>query len=187
MTETTTDDDAQHAHRATDLETIVVDPDDVIAAMRRNERDQNESRSHVLRVSPPFEGEQQATPHVDEDHTRYPSDITRPLHLSPGSLVVGHAAGTRHPDWRNEWSYPNLHEERSLFRDEFDAHGSDGDNRALTDDEQAEWDEWWETAVEMWEDSVRHALKQTDELTLTSQHPDVAAATVAVRFEGAGE
>jgi hypothetical protein len=34
----------------------------------------------------------------------------------------------------------------------------------------------------MWEDRVRHALKNTEGLTLTSEHPDIEDTTVAVRF-----
>jgi len=180
----TADGGSNSDHPAADVDTIVVDPDDVIEAMQRNDRDQDEQRSHVLRVSPSFEGEKKATPHVSEAHTYYPPELSqKPLHIGPEAFIVGHGAGSRHPDWRNEWSYPNLHEERSLFRDEFDARDEHGENRPLTDEEEDEWEEWWDTAVEMWKDRVRHALKNTEEMTLTSQHPDIEDTTVAVRFE----
>jgi hypothetical protein len=181
----TADGGSNNENPAADLDTIVVDPDDVIEAMRRNDRDSDEQRTHVLRVSPPLEGEQTATPYVDEAHTRYPPELSQtPLHIGPETFIVGHGAGTRHPDWRNEWSYPNRNEERSLFRDEFDAYGERGENRLLTDDEEDEWDEWWDTVVEMWENGVRRAVKNTEELTLTSQHRDVEDTTVSVRVEG---
>lgn len=157
---------------AADVDTIVVDPDDVVEAMRRNDRDQDEQRTHVLRITPSFEGEKEATPHVSEAHTYYPPELSqKPLHIGPEAFIVGHGAGSRHPDWRPEWAYPRLHEERSLFRDEFDARDQHGENRPLTDDEEDEWEDWWDTAVGLWEDRVRHALRNTEELTLTG-HPD---------------
>lgn len=165
-------------HQASDLETIVVDADDVIEAMRRNWRDEDEQRSHVLRISTPLEGTKEASLHVDEAHTWYPPEMFEtPIHIGPTAFVVGHDQGSRHPDWRNEWSFPSMAEERSLFRDEFDARDENGENRPLTDDEQDEWDEWWDTVVEMWEDRVRHALDAVDEITLT----DLAADGTRVR------
>ena len=169
---------------AADLDTIVVDPDNVIEAMRRNDRDSDEQRSHVLRVTPPLEGEQTATPYVSEAHAHYPPELSqKPLHLIPEAFVVGDGAGSRHPDWRNEWSYPDYGTEKHRFRDEIDAWEDDGGTRPLTDDEEDEWEEWWETVVEMWEDRVRHQLKNTKELTLTSQLPDTDDTTVSLRVE----
>jgi len=174
-------------HPAADVDTIVVDPDDVIEAMRRNDRDRDEQRTHVLRVSPSLEGDKKAKPHVSEAHTYYPPELSqKPIHIGPEAFIVGHTAGSRHPDWRNEWSYPNLHEQRSLFRDEVDARDEHGDNRPLTEEEEGEWEEWWDAAVEMWEDRVRHALKNTEDLTLTSQHPNIEDTTVPVQFERGG-
>jgi hypothetical protein len=179
------DDAAQRSdHPAEDLQTIVVDPDDVVEAMRRNHRDQDDQRSHALRVSPPFAGEQTATPHVSEAHTYYPPELSEtPIHIGPAAFIVGDDAGSRHSDWRNEWSHPDYGTEKARFRDEIGARDDNGGNLPLTDDEEAEWDDWWETVVEMWEDRVRTALKSTEELTLTSRHPDVDDTTVNVRFE----
>ena len=172
--------DGSNTAKSPGLDTIVVDPDDVVAAMRRNKRDERQQRTHVLRVSPPFEGEKRATPHVSEAHTYYPPEmVPEPLHIPPEAFLVGHSASSRHPDWRTEWSYPSRHEQRSLFRDEFGAR-DDGANRPLTDDEKDEWAEWWDTVVELWEDRVRHALKTTEELTITHH---IADTTVSVRFE----
>lgn len=177
-------DESESEHPAEDIEVVVVDPDDVVAAFERNKRDETEQRSHVLRVSPPFEGECKATLEVSESHTYYPPEMDpKPIHLGPAAFLVGHDAGGRHPDYRNEWNHPDISQERSLFRDEMDAYGPDGESRELTDEEEDEWEDWWETAMEMWEDRVRHALQSTDELTLTSQHPEVEDTTVAVRVE----
>jgi len=172
-------------HPAANLETIVVDPDDVVAAMRRNRRDDAEQRSHHLRVSPPFEGAKKATPHVSEAHTYYPPEMDpKPLHIGASWLLVGDDAGDRHPDFHDEWRVPDYGTEEHRFRDEIDAWGDDGRTRRLTNEEEDEWEEWWETVVEMWEDRVRHALKNTEQLTLTSQYPDIEYTTVAVKYEG---
>jgi len=156
------------------LKTVVVDADDVVEAMRRNKRDETEQRSHVLRVSPPFEGEQPAKLEVSESHTYYPPEMDpKPIHLGPAAFHVGHNEGSRHPDYRNEWSHPDISEARSVYRDNVPEDERDEDT----------WDEWWSTSVEMWEDRVRHALQKTDEITLTSRHPDVAETTVKVRIK----
>ena len=186
MNTTTTDGGSNSDHPAANIDTIVVDPDDVVAAMRRNRRDETEKRSHYLRVSPPFEGEKKSKPHVSEAHTYYPPEMDpKPLHMGASCLLVGHDAGERHPDFHDEWRFPNYGTEKALFRDEIEARDDDGGYRQLTDDEEADWDDWWETVVEMWEDRVRHALKNTEELTLTSQYPDIEDTTVAVRLEPA--
>jgi len=153
--------------------------------MRRNDRDSDEQRSHDLRVTPPLEGEQTATPHVSEAHNYYPPEMnSKPLHIGPEALLVGHSAGSRHPDWWNEWSYPDYRQVQHLFRDEIEAWGDHGETRPLTDEEEDEWDEWWNTTLEKWEDRVRHVLTSTEELTLMSDHPDNEDTTVSVRVEG---
>lgn len=173
-TTTVTDGGSTTDHPAAELETIVIDPDDVVAAMRRNKRDETEQRSHVLRVTTPLAGEQTASLFVDEAHNYYPPELSaKPIHLTPETFLVGHSAGSRHPDYRDEWNYPDISEERSLFRDE------------VPEDEQDDegWNEWWDTVVELWEDRVRNALQSTDEITIASQHPDIEETTVAVRIE----
>jgi len=50
-------DPGDHDSPASTLEAIVVDPDDIVAACKRNRRDEHARRRHVLRVSPPFEDE----------------------------------------------------------------------------------------------------------------------------------
>jgi hypothetical protein len=179
-----TDDDPTTSHPAADIDTITVDPDDVVDAMRRNHRDQDEQHNHVLRVTPPFDGDRRAKPHVSEAHTYYPPELSqKPIHTGPEWFIIGDDAGSRHPDWRNEFSHPDYGTEKARFRDEIGARDDNGGYRQLTDDEEAEWDDWWETVVEMWEDRVRTALKSTEELTLTSHHPDSENPTVDVRFE----
>jgi len=175
---------AVQKHRAENIDTIVVDPDDVVKVMERNKRDETEQHTHVLRVTPPFAGEHSANPHVSQDGKFYPEDVdAKPIHFTPENFLVGHSAGKRHPDFRSEWCHPDISEQRSLFRDEFDARGDNAENRPLTDEEETEWEEWWETSLEMWEGRVRRALKNTNEITLISQNPEVGNTTVEVRFE----
>jgi hypothetical protein len=180
----TADGGSNSDHPAADVETIVVDLDDVVEAMRRNKRDEGEQRSHDFRVSPPFEGEKKAKPNVSEAHTYYPPELSqKPLHIGPEAFIVGDGAGSRHPDFRNEFRYPDYGTEQHRFRDEIDAWDDDGTVRPLTDEEEDDWDEWWATVVEMWEARVSLQVKKTEELTLTSQHPDVEGTTVSVRVE----
>jgi len=178
----TADGGSNFDHPAADLETVVVNADDVVEAMRRAARDRDEQLSHVLRVSPPLQGEQTATPHVSEAHTYYPPELSqKPIHIGPATFLVGHSPGVRHPDYRAEWSYPDISEERALFRDEFDIAEED---RPISDELEEEWEEWWNTVVEIWEGRVRHALKNTDEITLGDHLPDTDDTIVAVKFEG---
>lgn len=171
---TSADGGTEHEHPAADLETVVVDADDVIETMRRNRRDADEQRSHVLRVTPPLEGERRAKPFVSETQNYYPPEMDpKPLHLGADSILVGHIEGSRHPDWGNEWNAPDYGAEHSLYQDE------------IPEDEQSDdvWDEWWATANDVWESAVRQRLKTVEEITLTSQYPEVESTTVKVRVE----
>jgi hypothetical protein len=156
------------------LDTLVVDPDDVVGAFRRNKRDEDEQRTHVLRVSPPFKGEQTASLHVSEGHAHYPPEMEpKPIHVGPAAFLVGHDLGVWHPDYRDEWGYPDISQERSRYRSEVPE----------SDQDDESWEEWWDVSLSEWEGRVRHALQQTDELVLTSQHPDIEDTTVSVQLE----
>ena len=175
-------------HPAADLDTIVVDPDDVVASIRRNRRDETKQRSHVLRVTPPLQGERTASLHVSEPHTHYPPEMDpTPLHISPEAFIVGHGSGSRHPEFRGEWEVPDRTVERSRFRDHVDAYDDAGNPLPVEGELADAWDEWWSASEEHWEDRVRTALAKTETLTLASRHPDVENTTVSVRFEGNGE
>jgi hypothetical protein len=167
--------------------TIVVDPDDIIEAMRRNKRDENEQRSHVLRVSPPFDGEHRATLHVSDEHARYPADVDpTPLHISPSAFVAGESLVLGGgPDDNRLGNYPDISQARAQWRAERDI--SDGDrydDGGLTDEQLADWEAWWGVVVETWEADVRHAL--AEELTIAFDAHGTQTQTVAVRYE-AGE
>lgn len=170
-------------HPAADLTTIVVDPDDVIESMRRNVRDRNEQLTHDLRINPPLEGEKTATPYITETNTRYPPEMDpKPVHIPPASFVIGHVAGIRHPDWRDACTFPIRHDQRSLFRDEHDLYDEHGNPRPMTDEEEADWADWWDTVVEVWEDHTRHEIETTDTLTLGGRNPYYETVTVSIRL-----
>lgn len=180
MTPENAADNHEPTHNAADLETIVVDADDVLDLFRRNARDADEQRTHSLRVSPPFEGEREASLHVSQQGNYYPPEMDpKPIHIG-----INHLFGGR-PDARIDaaLAYPDRLTEKSLFRDEFDARTEDGENRALTDDEQDEWDAWWDTAIEVWESNVRAAMRNPREIELGGLYAEQPTTTVMVRFE----
>jgi hypothetical protein len=174
-------------HPAAGIETIVVNPNDVIKAMRRNNRDKDEQRSHNLRVSPPFEGEKTAILHVSQEGNYYPAEMSyKPIHLPPAAVVVGHMHGSARPEWESHLNFPNRSEARSRFREENDLYGDEtGEQLPIAghDEREAEWEEWWGVTVETWESHVRQVLQTTDEIVLPAQNPEGSAITVDVRLE----
>lgn len=168
----TTDGGNNNEHKAADLETVIVDPEDVIEMFRRNARDEDQQRSHVLRVSPPFEGDKTATLHVSEDQTYYPPEMdSKPIHLGATHLFAGRPDG----QLDDALCYPDINVERSLFRDHYDVSPEDAD--------EDEWEEWWDTAVEVWESNVRNAMQEPVEIELGGMYADQPTTTVEVRFE----
>lgn len=172
----TTDGGNDNEHAAADLETIIVDTEDVIEMFRRNARDEDQQRSHVLRATSPFDGERTASLHVSEDHTHYPPEMDpKPIHLGATHLFAGRADS----QLDDALCYPDITVERSLFRDHYDVAPEDAD--------EDEWEEWWDTAVEVWESNVRNAMQETIEVELGGLYADQPTTTVEVRFEGADE
>lgn len=168
----TTDGGNDNEHKAAELGTVIVDPEDVIEMFRRNARDADQQRTHVLRVSPPFEGDKTATLHVSEDHTYYPPEMEpKPIHLGAAHLFTGRADG----QLDDALCYPDINVERSLFRDYYDVTPEESD-----DDE---WEEWWDTTVEVWESNVRNAMQESVMVELGGLHADQPTTTIQVRFE----
>jgi len=170
-------------HPLADVAAVVVDPDDVVSAMRNNRRDADQPHEHTLRVTPPFVGTVTASAYVSETGARYPPEIDpAPLHIAPAAVVVGDDAGRAHPDFREAWLPPDPQVQVSLFGDAVaagDRHGAD----AVESNPEA-WDAWYETVDEAWADAVRHACRNTEQIRLTSQYPDVADTTVALELAG---
>ena len=168
---TTTDGGTDGTHAAADLETVIVDQEDVIEMFRRNARDETEQRTHVLRITPPFEGEMEASLHVSEANAHYPSEMDpTPIHLGAEHLFEGR------PDAQlsDTLCYPDRSVERQLFRSENDV--------APDEVDEDEWQEWWETALATWESNIRHAMQEGREIEL-GLYPDQPTTTVEVRFE----
>ena len=165
-------DGSRNEHPAANLETVVVDPDDVIEMMRRNYRDDPEQRSHVLRVNPPLEGEQSATLNVLQDHTYYPPEMDpKPIHLTATHVLGGRADS----QLNSELCHPDHTVERGLFRDE----NGIGDGEELPEDE---WQEWWDVALEVWESEVRASLSEATEVTLGGNYLEEPETTVEIQY-----
>lgn len=160
--------ETERTHRAADVETVIVDPEDVLEVMRRNYRDEHQQHTHVLRVSPPLEGKKEATPHVSEDGAYYPPEMPeKPLHLGPQHFVVGE----EHPqDMPKELAHPDRETEKQIF----DEH-----------DDADDFEEWWNTAVGRWESRVRQHFedKQARLVADNMQGPET---TVEVLFRSEG-
>jgi hypothetical protein len=181
-------DESKSNHPAAGIETIVVNADDVVAAMKRNDRDSDQQRSHVLRLSPQFDGTVRAKPHVSEDGHYYPPEVDpTPIHLSPESMIIGHDAGSRHPEFGDYLKYPSYRAERSNYRQEYDLYDEAGEPEEFSEEDEDEWDEWWNTAVQVWEEEVRHKLQVTESITLTHRDPNIDDATVELRVETEGD
>jgi hypothetical protein len=169
MAQNATDDDAPAAQ----IETILVDADDIIEAMQRNRRDENERRQHVLRISPPFDGRVEASLHVSEDGTYYPPEVDpKPIHLQPEAFV-GYESGDG-PQHQTDIPMPRYCESRRIARDDF---GEDVGDETVQ--------EYHDEAMEMWEGRVRAAL--IDELTLKFAAPETADVQVAIEYGRAAD
>ncbi len=87
MRENQTTDRALADHPAANIETVVADPDDIVESFTRN-HEETGLRTHVLRLTPPFDGDVRAEPYVQEGPKRYPPDRDpEPLHLEPATFV----------------------------------------------------------------------------------------------------
>ena len=78
------------------IDMVVVDPDDVIEALRFNGRppEYKNQRSAVIRISPLFESESGTSIFHTEEGNYYPSEMNpKPIHINPrvfvGENVIG--------------------------------------------------------------------------------------------------
>ena len=132
-------------HPAADIETVVVDPDDVVEAFVRNRDEESPLRTHVLRLTPPFEEEVRAEPYVQDGPKRYPPDRDpEPIHLEPGTFVRNE--GGDHPN-ETHLSVPTATDARERARED---HGDDVDDDLVA--------AYLEDAREEWETRVRDSL-----------------------------
>lgn len=142
--------------------TIAVDADDIVKAIRRNARDRDEPRSHVLRVSPPFDAESKASIHVSQERSYYPPEMDpEPIHIDPDLF---HDADFGFPE---QWE---VHEA---------AKEVDGvDDIADVSDETI--GECWDVHCEVWESEVRANLE--DEVDI-NEHGHGSSHVVTVEFD----
>lgn len=145
------------------IETVTVDAEEIVEALRFNGQPEEyrNQRTAVLRVSPPFSSEVEASIHYTEEGTRYPSEMDpKPVHLSAEQFVTD-----------DEYAVPpSRDDERHHARSELDN---------PTDEEIQEW---VETAFEVWEDEVRAHL--ADELHETQPSGYGSLVGVDVEYEG---
>lgn len=132
------------------IDTVVVDPDDVIEAIRFNNqpREYTNQRSAVIRISPPFDTKSAASIHHSEEaihHSEegnyYPPDMDpQPIHINPDVFVD-----------ETMVDLPIRSDERARAKDELD------------DPTDEEIGEFVEMAYDIWEEHARAALvEKTD-------------------------
>jgi hypothetical protein len=144
------------------INTVVVDPDDIIEALRFNGQppEHTNQRRAVIRLSPPFDSESAATIHYTEEGNYYPPDMSpQPIHINPRVFVDENVMGQ-----------PIRSDERARAKDDLD------------DPTDEEIEEYVDTAFEVWESEVRNGLlEQTDINDSERQHGEEHA--VSVRYE----
>jgi len=121
------------------IDTVVVDPDDVIEALRFNGRppEYKNQRSAAIRISPSFESESGTSIFYTEEGNYYPPEMNpKPIHINP-RVFVG----------ENVIDQPIRSDERARAKDELD------------DPTEEEIEEFVDMAFEVWEGEVRNRLK----------------------------
>ena len=165
MTGTKTSNDS--TNDSTDTLTLVVDPDDIIDAMRRNARNANTTRSHRLRFNRPLEGRVTASIHVREKGTYWPNPKTAPLTLHPKQFINDDATdNTDHPE---QWE---------IYEAAKDVDNVDN----LEDVSDEAIDECWTVHLEHWEAAVRANLKSKVDIHEHKHGPNVEPRIVAVEY-----
>lgn len=129
------------------IDAVVVDTADIIAAFERNRDEDANGRHHVLRVTPPFEGDVRAEPHESDGEVATPTPDSSVLDLSPELFVE---------------NYRGDDPERTTVR----IPTRDGSRRAARTDHGDEVDEetvaaYHEREMAVWRDCVRDSLVET--------------------------
>jgi len=134
--------------------TIVVDPDEIVRALRNAHEYQRNGRE-VFTVRPPFDGDCRAKYRFSEAGTYWPPEMhPKPIDLAPETFL---------DDDRRFAPYPDRNEIRSQMR---------VDGVELTEENE---EEWFDTAVEVWEDDVRSALADEVNINGPYQPPEHVA------------
>lgn len=138
------------------IESIEINIDDAVEALRKNWENESRRGKLVLRVTPPYDDVNEAHTHFSENRRHYSGDAPFPIHIKPESVVVGHENGYNSHAWKQEYNFPDESESKHLYESE------------ASDDE--DWGDWWDESIKFWEREVRHAIKQTE--TITFPDPD---------------
>lgn len=151
------------------IETVVIDPTNVIEAFKRNRDDEAEHRRHVLRISPPFESDVKAVPHALDDRDSPSAVNSTAIHLRPEAFVSVRPDDDydRH---RTRISIPTRRESQSIARNDY------GEN---IDTETVET--YHSTAMEAWEECVRTSL--VDEILLLPDSESKSKVWIGVQYE----
>ena len=120
------------------IDTVVVDPDAVIEALRFNGRppEYKNQRSAAIRISTPFESESGTSIFYTEEGNYPPEMNPKPIHINPRVFVD-----------ENVIDQPIRSDERTRAKDELD------------DPTEEEIEEFVGMAFEVWEGEVRNRLK----------------------------
>jgi hypothetical protein len=144
------------------IDMLVVDPDDVIEALRFNGRspEYKNQRSAAIRISPLFESESPTSIVFTEEGNHYPPEMNpKPIHINPRVFVP-----------ENVIDQPIRSDERARAKDELD------------DPSEEEIEEFVDIAFEVWEADVRTRLKTEADINDSElQHGELHM--VEVRYE----
>lgn len=148
--------DIDSTDKETELEHIRVSKDDVIEILRRSHRYRNDTIRHSLRINPPLDREGTAKPHNYQRGNYYPPEMTpKPIHISASKFV---------PDG-TPLRPPLESVDQDLFEDEWQ--NIDKDNK------KAAWDEWRETTVETWKNTLKRAMDEVETVEVRGSELDV--------------
>ena len=159
-TDTTLDD-------STDELTLVVDPDHIIAVMKRNARDSQSSTSHLLSFKRPLEGRVNSSILTHQDGDQWPHPQTEPLVLGGENFLADDRPATT--------NYP---ESWMIIDDAMEVDGVD--KREDMSDET--FDMCRETHLEIWESAVRNHLKGEVDINEDNTDPNAESCVVAVEY-----
>jgi hypothetical protein len=143
MNEIDVDTDGDHAPIADQprniIDMVVVDPDDVIEALRFNGRppEYKNQRRAAIRISPSFESESETRIVFTEEGNYYPPEMNpKPIHINPGVFVD-----------EDVIDQPIRSDERGRAKAELD------------DPTEEEIEKFVDVAFEVWESELRNGLK----------------------------
>ena len=150
------------------IDTVVVDPDDVIEALRFNGRppEYKNQVSAVIRITPSFETESGTSIGHTEEGNYYPSDMNpKPIHINPRVFVA-----------ENTIEQPIAADERARAKDELD------------DPTEEEIEKFVDMSFEVWESEVRNKLKNEADINDSElQHGEPHMVEVRYEFGFCGQ